>query len=127
MSALMAVVGLLGLASAQGASVAERTREFGVMRAIGGTKAVIIRNIIAEGVFVSWMSLVLAALLALPLAAAIGDLVGTLSFGLPLPLRLSLPALGLWLAILTGGAIAASLAPALSAARLTIRETLAYA
>jgi putative ABC transport system permease protein len=126
MSGLMAVVGLLGLASAQGTSVAERTREFGVMRAIGGVNAVIIRNIIVEGVFIGLISIVFAGLLALPFAWGIGALVGTLSFGLPLPLTLSLPALGLWLGVVICGTIAASLVPARNAAKLTIRETLAY-
>lgn len=127
MSILMAVVGLLGLASAQGTSVTERTREFGIMRTIGGTKRVIVRNVIAEGLFTGLMSVVLALVLALPLAAAIGNLIGMLSFGLPLPLTLSLPGLGLWLAIVAVGSVVASLVPALNAAKLTIRETLAYA
>ena len=126
MSVLMAVVGLLGLASALGTAVSERTREFGVMRAIGGARKVIIRNVVAEGVFTALLSITLAIALAVPLAAGIGRLVGVLSFGLPLPLMLSLPALGIWLAITTLGATVASLAPALGAARLTVRETLAH-
>lgn len=127
MSVLMASVGLLGLASAQGTNVAERTREFGIMRTIGGTNAVIIRNVVAEGVLVGLLSVALAVVLALPLTAVIGNLVGRLSFGLPLPLMPSVPALAAWIAITALGAIAASLPPALSAARLTVRETLAHA
>jgi putative ABC transport system permease protein len=125
-SILMAVTGLLGLASAQGINVAERTREFGIMRAIGGTSAVVIRNVIAEGAFTGLVSIVVAVVLALPLAASLGWLVGTLSFALPLPLKFSLPALGIWICIVGAGAVAASLVPALGAARLTIRETLAH-
>lgn len=127
MAVLMAVVGLLGLASALGTAVSERTREFGIMRTIGGTKRVIVRNIVAEGVFTALLSVALAIALAIPLAAGIGRLVGELSFGLPLPLTLSMPALGAWLALVSVGAMLASLAPALSAARLTVRETLAHA
>jgi putative ABC transport system permease protein len=126
MSVLMAVVGLLGLASALGTAVSERTREFGVMRTIGATQKVIIRNVVAEGVFAALLSIALAIILAVPLAAGIGRLVGTLSFGLPLPLILSTPALGIWLTITTVGAALASFAPALNAARLTVRETLAH-
>lgn len=127
MSALMAIVGLLGLASAQGTSVTERTREFGIMRTIGGTGAVIIRNVLVEGLFIGLLSLAVAVLLALPLSAGIGALVGTLSFGLALPLMLSYPALGMWLGIIVLGTVVASVVPALRAARLTVRETLAYA
>lgn len=127
MAALMAVVGLLGLASAQSTNVAERTREFGIMRTIGGTNSVIIRNVVAEGLFTGVLSLALAAALGLPLAAGIGHLVGMLSFGLPLPLMPSYPALAIWTAIISVGATGASLVPALNAARLTIRQTLANA
>jgi ABC-type lipoprotein release transport system permease subunit len=49
-----------------------------------------------------------------------------MSFGLPLPLMLSHAGLAIWLAILVGGSVLASLVPAFRAARLTIRETLAY-
>jgi putative ABC transport system permease protein len=126
MSILMAIVGLLGLASAQGISVAERTREFGIMRTIGGTNAVIIRNVVAEGLFIGLLSFMAAIVLSLPLTMGIGRLVGTMSFGLPLPLMLSHAGLVIWLAILVGGSVLASLIPAFRAARLTIRETLAY-
>jgi putative ABC transport system permease protein len=126
MSILMAIVGLLGLASAQGIGVAERTREFGIMRTIGGTNGVIIRNVVSEGLFIGLMSFVLAILVSMPLAIGIGRLVGTLSFGLPLPLMLSHSGLLIWLAILIVGSTAASLVPAFRATRLTIRETLAY-
>lgn len=126
MSILMAVVGLLGLASALGSAVSERTREFGVMRTIGGTQAVIVRNVVAEGVCIALLSILITVALAAPLAAGIGRLVGTMSFGLPLPLMLSMPALGIWLGITLFGAVAASVAPALGAARLTVRETLAH-
>jgi putative ABC transport system permease protein len=126
MSILMAVVGLLGLASAQGISVAERTREFGIMRTIGGTNGVIIRNIVSEGLFIGLLSFAMAVLLSLPLTMGIGRLAGTMSFGLPLPLMLSHSGLSIWLAILVAGSAAASLVPAFRAAHLTIRETLAY-
>ncbi len=126
MSILMAIVGLLGLASAQGISVAERTREFGIMRTIGGTNTVIVRNVVAEGLFIGLLSVMAAIVLSLPLTMGIGRLVGTMSFGLPLPLMLSHAGLAIWLAILVGGSVLASLIPAVRAARLTIRETLAY-
>ncbi len=127
MSVLMAIVGLLGLASAQGSNVAERTREFGIMRAIGGTSRVVIRNVIAEGVFTGLVSIVFAVALSAPLAWAIGALVGTMSFGLALPLMLSWTAIALWCAFIVVGAVGASLVPSLTASRLTIRQTLSYA
>ncbi len=126
MALVMAVVGTLGLASAMGASVIERTREFGVMRAIGATSRVVLRNVVSEGVFVGLLSWLIAIPLSLPLSAQVGDLVGTLSFRVPLPLFLSPVAVGVWLVAVLAGSSAASAFPAQRAARLTIRETLAY-
>ncbi len=126
MAMVMAVVGTLGLASAMGTSVIERTREFGVMRAIGATSRVVLRNVVSEGVFIGLLSWLIAIPLSLPLSRQVGNLVGTLSFRVPLPLYLSPAALGIWFAIVMTGSTAASAFPARRAARLTIRETLAY-
>jgi len=126
MAVIMAVVGVLGLASAMGTSVVERTREFGVMRAIGGSSGTVMRNVIGEGVFIGLMSWCIAVVLSLPLSAGVGRLVGTLAFHFPLPLVLSPGAMFIWLAIISLGSAAASAYPARRASQLTIRETLAY-
>lgn len=126
MAIVMAVVGTLGLASAMSTSVIERTREFGVMRAIGATSRVVLRNVLSEGVFTGLLSWLIAIPLSIPLSTQVGNLVGSLSFRVPLPLSLSPVALGIWLAVVLAGAAAASAFPAQRAARLTVRETLAY-
>ncbi|MBI5342602.1 MAG: FtsX-like permease family protein [Deltaproteobacteria bacterium] len=126
MSAIMAVVGVLGLASAMGTTVVERTREFGVMRAIGGRTGTVMRNVIGEGVFIGLMSWGIAIVLSLPLSAGVGRLVGTLAFYFPLPLVLSPAAMIIWLTVIFLGSTAASAYPASRASRLTVRETLAY-
>jgi putative ABC transport system permease protein len=123
---IMAVVGLLGLASAISTSVIERTREFGIMRAIGARSSVVRRNVISESLLIGLLSWVVAIGLSLPLALAVGQLVGQLAFGLPLPLLLSPLAVVVWLGLISLGALLASLYPANQAARLTVRETLAY-
>ncbi len=125
-STVMAVVGALGLASSMGTSVIERTREFGVMRAIGAKSRIILRNIISEGVFIGLMSWVIALPLSIPLSLGIGYLIGMMSFRSPLPLTVSPMGLVVWFLILFVGSIAASVYPAQQASRLTVRETLAY-
>ncbi len=125
-SAVMAVVGALGLMSSMSTSVIERTREFGIMRAIGAKSQAILRNVISEGIFIGLLSWLIAVPLSLPFSWGVGYLVGMLSFRAPLPLILSPWAVFGWLLIVALGAMGASYLPARQASRLTIRETLAY-
>jgi putative ABC transport system permease protein len=123
---VMAVVGILGLASNMSTSVIERTREFGVMRAIGAKSKTILRNIISEGVFIGLMSWLIALPLSIPLSLGISYLLGMMSFRAPLPLIVSPAGLAIWITLIIVGSIAASAYPAQQASRLTVRETLAY-
>jgi putative ABC transport system permease protein len=125
-SAVMAVVGALGLASSMSTSVVERTREFGIMRAIGARSRIILRNVVSEGGFIGLLSLLIAVPLSLPLSWGVGYLVGMMSFRAPLPLILSPWAILIWLIVILVGSIGASAYPARQAARLTVRETLSY-
>ncbi|GAA2378912.1 hypothetical protein GCM10010404_39030 [Nonomuraea africana] len=126
LAALMAAVGILGLAAATGTSVVERTREFAVMQAIGATPRTLINIVLGENVFIGLLSWVLAALLAIPLSLVVGQLLGDLAFKTPLPLTISPTALGIWALAAVAGSALAGLAPARRASRLTIREALAY-
>jgi putative ABC transport system permease protein len=123
---LMAVVGVLGLASAMSIAVTERTREHGIMRAVGATPATIRRLVLTEGLLTGLAGCVIAVALGLPGSAAVGDFLGRISFGLPLPLHPSYPGLLAWIALALAGAAAATLAAARRAARLTIPQTLAH-
>jgi putative ABC transport system permease protein len=126
MAVLMALVGGLGLMSTMSMNVLERTREIGVMQAVGATPATVLRVVVGEGVFTGALSWILAVLLAAPLSSRVGLIVGTLSFRTPLPLVMSLPAMTLWLVIVISTSALASGYPAWQAARLTVREALAY-
>lgn len=126
LAVLMAIVGVLGLTAATGTSVVERTREFAVMQAIGATPRSVLGIVLGETVFVGLLSWLAAALLALPLSWTIGLLLGDLAFRAPLPLTISPVALALWALIAITGSALAGAAPARRAARLTIRQALAY-
>lgn len=126
MAVVMAIVGTLGLMSSMSVSVIERTREFGVMRTIGGKSSVVIRNVMFEGIFIAIMSWVIGNVLSLPLSAGIDSLIGNMSFRSPLPIILAPFSISLWLFIVVCCAIVASAYPALKASRLTVRETLLY-
>jgi putative ABC transport system permease protein len=124
---VLGVVGALTLASAMSLSVVERTREFGVMQALGATPARVIGVVVAEAMFIGGSSWLAAVALAVLLSSLVGAFVGSAIFGAPLPLVVSPVALAAWLAVALLGSAAASAFPARAASRLTIRETLAYA
>jgi putative ABC transport system permease protein len=125
-SGVMALAGAFGLGSAMGSSVGERSREFGIMRSIGASTGVVLRNVLSEGVFIGLMSIPLAVALALPLSAGIGAFLGNLLFGLPFPFVLSQKAVLLWSALVLAGAMVASGYPAWRASRLSIHQTLSH-
>jgi putative ABC transport system permease protein len=122
----MGVVGCIGLASTMSVNVLERTREFAIMHAIGARAATVRRLVIAEGIFTALASCLAAAVPALALTAAMGAGLGNLFMYAPLPFRVSLPAVGIWIAVVVLGATLATTAPASRASRLTVREALAY-
>jgi putative ABC transport system permease protein len=124
-SVLLALIGGLGLASMMTVNVLERTRELGVMRAIGANPVVILKVIVGEGVLTAVMSWFVAVLLSLPLTRALG-LLATRMFGAPLPFTTSVVAATVWLGLVLVIAAVASAAPALRASRLVVRQALAY-
>jgi putative ABC transport system permease protein len=122
---MMAMVGLLGLASALGTAVIERTREFGVMRAIGARSACIIRSVLGEGALIGLLSWVVALLLSLPLSAQVGRVLAPISTQ-ELSLQLSPLGAGLWLCFVLLGSVVVSFYPAKRASQLTVRQTLTH-
>jgi putative ABC transport system permease protein len=126
MALLLAVVGGLGLTGTMSINVLERTREIGVMRAIGASTPAIVRIVIFEGVFIGLLSWAQGVVLALPISRLLGSAIGTLIVRDPLSYAFSLPGAAIWLAVVAGVSAAASLAPALNAARISVREALAY-
>ena len=122
----LGLVGAIGLASTMGANVLERTREFGVMHAIGARPAAVRRIVVAEGVFVALASLLLAIIPTLGLTAAMATLVGNTFMSAPLPFQISILGAGIWTALVILGAVLATDAAATRASHLTVREALAY-
>ena len=126
MTILMALVGGLGLMGTMSINVIERTREIGVMRAIGAATGSIMQIIVVEGVLIGLISWLQAALLSLPLAKLLADQVGIAFVDAPLSFGFSTAGVALWLLIVVLLAALASFLPARTASRLTVREVLAY-
>jgi putative ABC transport system permease protein len=125
-SILTATVGGIGLMSTMSINVVERTREIGVMRAIGATSLAIVGVFVIEGVFVGALSWVLAIPLSIPGVRLFGDMIGEAILELPLDFAYSTVGLILWLLIVVALSALASLWPALRAAGVSVREALAY-
>ena len=126
LAVLMSVVGSLGLASAIGVSVVERTREIGVMASIGGTPGIIIRNIISESLLIGLLSLGFSMLLSLPLTHFMAEVLGKMAFKTALSMAVSPQGFWIWSALMILGSVISSAYPAWRASRMSIRDTLAY-
>ena len=126
MAILMAVVGTLGLTSTISMNVLERTRELGVMRAIGATPKTIKNLIVTEGIIIGVLSIVFAFIVSIVLSYFMGEFIGHISFRTPLTLTISVAALMIWIAIIIVGSYLATIIPARRANLVTTREALAY-
>jgi putative ABC transport system permease protein len=126
MALLTAAVGSIGLAGTMGMNVLERTREIGVMRAIGAVDGEIIKSVVVEGMMIGLISWVVAVVLSFPISYALLGIIGQAMLNGVIPLSITVAGSFIWLAVVVLLSIAASILPARSAARLTIREVLAY-
>jgi putative ABC transport system permease protein len=120
------MVGLIGLGSTMSTNVIERTREFGVMKAIGASGCTIRRLVVFEGVFIAAVSCVIAVIPVIALTWVMGAGLGNLFLRTPIPFEVSAPGIVIWIVVVLLGAALATLAPASQASRLTVREALAY-
>jgi putative ABC transport system permease protein len=126
MAVLLAVVGGLGLMGTMSINVLERTREIGVLRAIGASTAAVLKIVMAEGVLIGVISWAIGAMLALPLSKLLSDAVGVAFLQMPLDFVFSLAGLSVWLGLVVALAALASALPAWNASRVSVRDVLAY-
>ena len=126
MAILTAVVGAMGLTGTMGMNVLERTREIGIMRAIGADDSAVMRTVIAEGIVIGSISFVLAVILSVPITYGLSYIVSVAVFETPITVIFTYLGYGIWLGLVLVLSTMASIVPAGNAARLTIREVLAY-
>lgn len=115
------LVGGIGVANIMYIVVKERTREVGVRRAVGATRADIMRQFFAEAALIVMMGAMLGLLLSLGLVTALGSLPIKEFVGVP---TISATVLGATLVLLALVAVAAGLLPARRAAALDPVEAL---
>ncbi len=125
MSALIVVVGSIGLAGTLSINVLERRREIGVMRAIGASSRTVAGLFIGEGMLLGLLAWALAMPLSVPAGYLFSEVLGSL-FRFQMIYRFAWSGALIWLVIIIILSIAASAVPAVRATRLSVRESLTY-
>lgn len=126
MASLIAIVGGLGLMGTMSINVLERTREIGVMRAIGASNADIQAIVITEGMVIGILSWAVSILFAIPITNVLCFGVGMAIMTAPMPPVYGMTGIIAWLIFTIVLGTLASALPAHRASSLTVRDTLAY-
>jgi len=126
MASILAIVGGLGLSGSMGMNVIERTREIGVLRAVGASNAVVRQVVVIEGIVVGLISWLLGAFVSAPSGWALASAVIFAVLKTQPRYEYSIAGMMVWLALVVLIGIFSSLAPAYNAARLRVRDVLDY-
>jgi putative ABC transport system permease protein len=127
LSVIIAMVGGIALMGALSIGVIERTKEIGVLRAIGARSRTILGIFMMEGILqglASWLIAIPLSLLGSPLAA---KQLGMVMFSATLDYQYNWLAVAMWLGIVVLVSILSSMLPARGATRISVRDSLAYA
>jgi putative ABC transport system permease protein len=119
---LAIIIALLGIVNTLALSVVERTRELGLLRAIGMRRGQLAQMIAAESVIIAVIGAVLGSALGLALGAALAD-----AFTRSQQATVSIPAtqIAAYIAATAVAGVLAAIAPAHRAARLNVLEAIA--
>jgi putative ABC transport system permease protein len=128
LSLLVLIVSAVGMASATGINIWERTREIGVMRAIGATPKKIYSLFVMEGMIISVMSIVIGLILAYPLSQLAAIFFGQLMLGKEAILEYAFSPLGFGITLVVTIVFGwlASRIPARSAVEIPTHKALSY-
>ena len=128
LSLLVLLVSALGMASSTGISILERTREIGILRAIGATPGKIYSLFTAEGVIVNIAGIMAGLLTSLPLSWLASRFFGSLILGnnTSLDFTFSISGLLITFFITAGFGYLASRIPAGNALKISAGRALQY-
>ncbi len=123
---LVLIVSALGMASAMGVNILERTREIGVLRAIGAVPKLIRGMFVIEGMVVICISIMIGLVVAWPLSTLMAWFFGGLIFRIPMDYAFSISGFLITVSVTLGFGWLASRIPAAKAGKISTREALAY-
>jgi putative ABC transport system permease protein len=127
LSVIVAIVGAIALMGALSIGVIERTKEIGVLRAIGARSRTILGIFVMEGILQGIFSWIIAVPLSFFVSPLVAYAMGHVMFGATLDYKYNWPAVIVWLGIVVIISILASILPARGATRISVRDSLAYA
>jgi putative ABC transport system permease protein len=107
--------------------VIERTKEIGVLRAVGAQSRTILGIFVMEGVLQGILSWLVAIPISFIASPAVASSLGHAMFGATLDYQYNWGAVGVWFALVIIISILASILPARGATRISVRDSLAYA
>jgi putative ABC transport system permease protein len=125
MAVIIGGVGAIALSGSLSLSVMERTREIGVLRAVGASSWQVARLFIGEGLILGWLSWLIALPLSIPAGRMMVTMLGV-AFKNEYVFYWTSTGAMLWLGIITVLSIFASWLPARRATHISVRESLAY-
>ncbi|MBM3127658.1 MAG: ABC transporter permease [Chloroflexi bacterium] len=127
LAVLIAIVGGIALMGALSISVVERTKEIGVLRAVGARTRTILGMFVMEGVLQGVISWLIAVPFSFLIAQPMASVLGKVMFSADLTFRFNYAAVVVWLVIVLVISTIASVLPARNATRISVRDSLAYA
>jgi putative ABC transport system permease protein len=126
MALLLGFVGALGLAGTMTMNVVERSREIGVMRAIGARDRSVLGVFMTEGLLIGALAWGVGVLVSLPISKILSDALGNAFLDKPLAYTPATDGILYWFVIVAVLSLVASFLPSFRATRLAVREVLAY-
>ena len=119
-AAVSLLVGAIGIMNMMLVSVAERTREIGIRKAIGAREVHIIIQFLAESIMISFIGSMIGLVLGVGLSQGVGRFI----LGYNVPFSLWPVALSITVAVVVG--LASGVMPAIKAAKLNPIDSLRY-
>jgi putative ABC transport system permease protein len=127
LSVIVALVGGLALMGTLSIAVIERTKEIGVLRAVGARSRTILGIFIMEGLLQGWLSWLIAIPISFLASPVVANQLGIAMFGATLDYRYDWLAAAIWFIVVSIISVIASILPARGAANISVRDSLAYA
>ncbi len=120
------IVAALGVVAALLISVVQRRRELGLLRAVGATRAQVLRSVLAEALLVGALGTLIGLAFGLPLEWYVVRIVLSAETGYVFPFRVPWAEAGVIAGLALAAATLAGMLPALQAVRMRIADAVAY-